>query len=221
MTAADKALRHAVLARLTHLDQAANREDSDALLPLARAELQRLADGWRLLLTVHQPDGDGRCRACPSGWRRRRWPCNVWMLAHRHLIGDGEAPRNRRRAAGRFVFPWTRGSATVEAGSRSGRRRAGTAAGGPPAPGVTEVTGTVVPPLPVDETSFDGETPVADRPRPASKAPHAAAPVVRKPTGKVVRPAAPGDGPASDAGQRRTVVEQQAQFNRRTPPSRP
>ncbi|MGH3995891.1 MAG: hypothetical protein ACRDTJ_00320, partial [Pseudonocardiaceae bacterium] len=31
-----------------------------------------------------------------SGWlRRRRWPCEVWVTAHRHHIGDGTEPIER------------------------------------------------------------------------------------------------------------------------------
>ena len=90
MTSADESLRQAVLHRLTALEQIAD-DDTDlaARLPLARSELSRLADGWRLLLTVHSAGEDGRCRACP-GWvrHRRRWPCPVWLMAHQHLLGD-------------------------------------------------------------------------------------------------------------------------------------
>ncbi|WP_422647059.1 hypothetical protein [Actinoalloteichus caeruleus] len=96
----EKALRQAVMERLAMLDRAAEHDDENTLLPLARAELRRLADGWRLLLTVHQPADDGRCRACPGGWRRRRWPCKVWLMAHRHLIGDGGGQRPRRGPLG-------------------------------------------------------------------------------------------------------------------------
>ncbi|HEX3782953.1 MAG TPA: hypothetical protein VHX38_25075 [Pseudonocardiaceae bacterium] len=87
----EAALRDAVLNRLAALEHIA--EDGadgglEARLPLARSELYRLADGWRLLLTVHSAGADGRCRACPGWVRRRRWPCPVWLMAHRHLLGD-------------------------------------------------------------------------------------------------------------------------------------
>ncbi|APU17256.1 MULTISPECIES: hypothetical protein [Actinoalloteichus] len=150
MSATEKALRHAVLARLTMLDEAAEREDVDILAPLARAELQRLADGWRLLLTVHQPDEDGRCRACPSGWRRRRWPCKVWLLAHRHLIGDGDTHGKRRRPLSR-TFARAAGRETAAAGNET----TGRGAPNEPnhgAPGIAEVGGTTVPPVEADRT---------------------------------------------------------------------
>ena len=97
MTLVEDALRNAVLQRLELLDKVAEHGAADTLVPLARAEIHRLADGWRLLLTVHQPDEDGRCRACPGWLRRRRWPCQVWTMAHQHLIGEGVPHRERRR----------------------------------------------------------------------------------------------------------------------------
>lgn len=93
----DEALRDAVLRRLSLLEEVAAQGEAEALVPLARAEIHRLADGWRLLLTVHQPDEDGRCKACPGWLRRRRWPCQVWNMAHQHLIGEGVPHRERRR----------------------------------------------------------------------------------------------------------------------------
>lgn len=97
MTLVEDALRNAVLQRLELLDKVAEHGAAETLVPLARAEIHRLADGWRLLLTVHQPDEDGRCRACPGWLRRRRWPCQVWTMAHQHLIGEGVPHRERRR----------------------------------------------------------------------------------------------------------------------------
>lgn len=98
----DETLRAAVLRRLAQLDDLARNGDADDLLPMARAELRRLTDGWRLLLTAHQPDADGRCRVCPARFGRRRWPCRVWTMAYRHLIEDGppatsRLPLRRRR----------------------------------------------------------------------------------------------------------------------------
>ena len=93
----EEALRKAVLHRLALLDKVAEQGEAESLVPLARSEIHRLADGWRLLLTVHQPDEDSRCRACPGWLRRRRWPCQIWTMAHQHLIGEGVAHRDRRK----------------------------------------------------------------------------------------------------------------------------
>jgi hypothetical protein len=91
----DDALRNAVLQRLSLLGEVAEEGAADALVPLARAEIHRLADGWRLLLAAHQPDEDGRCEACPGRLRRCRWPCKVWRTAYQHLIGEGVSHRER------------------------------------------------------------------------------------------------------------------------------
>jgi len=96
MKASEDGLRAAVLQRLAMLDQLAEHGTPESLLPLARTELHRLADGWRLLLAVHEPDTDGRCRACPARLRRRRWPCRLWTMAYDHLINDGDPPSRGR-----------------------------------------------------------------------------------------------------------------------------
>ncbi|HEX4704580.1 MAG TPA: hypothetical protein VH352_20805 [Pseudonocardiaceae bacterium] len=96
MRQTDESLRAAVLRRLAMLDKLAEQGAPESLLPLARTELHRLADGWRMLLTVHQPGQDGRCRACPARLRRRRWPCRLWTMAYQHLLGDG-TPAGKRR----------------------------------------------------------------------------------------------------------------------------
>ncbi len=98
----DKALRHSVLSRLDQLDEAAAEGETNILLPVARSELYRLAEGFRALLDDHQPDDDGRCRVCPGTLRTRRWPCSVWTTAHRHLIGD-HADQSSRPHRSRFA----------------------------------------------------------------------------------------------------------------------
>ena len=95
MWTTDDTVRRAVLHRLDMLDRAAGQADASTLLPLARTELRRLADGWRLLLKTHRADEDGRCHGCQRGRRTRRWPCQVWRSAHEQLIGDGLPHRAR------------------------------------------------------------------------------------------------------------------------------
>jgi hypothetical protein len=87
--------RRAVLNQLAAVDEAASQGDPAKLLPVARAELRRLADGWRRLLSTHGADPAGRCEACRAGGRAKRWPCQVWRAAHEHLVGEGVAPRRR------------------------------------------------------------------------------------------------------------------------------
>ena len=87
--------RRAVLNRLAALDEVADRAEPSTLLPTARTELRRLAEGWRGLLTAHRADADGRCTTCRTGVRARRWPCQVWRAAHEQLIGDGLPHRKR------------------------------------------------------------------------------------------------------------------------------
>ncbi|MEO6081893.1 MAG: hypothetical protein ABIQ18_02160 [Umezawaea sp.] len=112
----EEALRKAVMQRLALLDKVAEQGEAESLVPLARSEIHRLADGWRLLLTVHQPDEDSRCRACPGWLRRRRWPCQIWTMAHQHLIGEGVAHRDRRAPLRNpFTRSGTSGSATESA----------------------------------------------------------------------------------------------------------
>lgn len=89
------ALRKAVLNQLDMLDRAAGHADPSTLLPMARAELNRLANGWRGLLKSHRADETGRCTTCRPGLRARRWPCPVWRTAHEQLIGEGLPHRAR------------------------------------------------------------------------------------------------------------------------------
>ncbi len=91
----DRWVRRAVLERLAAVEEMATRAGAALSVPMARKQIQTITDGWRELLVQHQPDATGRCPVC-SGWlRRRRWPCEVWVTAHRHLIGDGTEPIER------------------------------------------------------------------------------------------------------------------------------
>ncbi|MGH3751975.1 MAG: hypothetical protein ACRDRP_04635 [Pseudonocardiaceae bacterium] len=102
----DRWVRRAVLERLAAVEEMATRASAVLSVPVARKHIQTIAEGWRELLVQHQPDATGRCPVC-SGWlRRRRWPCEVWVTAHRHLIGDGTEPVERpARAPNPFRQP--------------------------------------------------------------------------------------------------------------------
>lgn len=88
----DRRLRRAVLERLAAVEEMAVRTGSQQSVRAARNHLRTIADGWREVLIEHQPDVNGRCPGCSRWLRRRRWPCQVWMTAHRHLIGGGPEP---------------------------------------------------------------------------------------------------------------------------------
>ena len=97
----DRRLRRAVLERLAAVEELALRTSSQLPVLVARNHLKTITGGWRELLLEHQPNDKGRCPVC-SGWlRRRRWPCQVWVTAHQHLIGDGsesfEGPGQKSR----------------------------------------------------------------------------------------------------------------------------
>jgi hypothetical protein len=146
----DETLRDAVLQRLELLDKVAEHGEAEALVPLARAEIHRLADGWRLLLTVHQPDEDSRCKACPGWLRRRRWPCQIWNMAHQHLIGEGLPHRERRKP---LRNPFTR-SGTIDIPAEV------------PAEMTTELPIlTAEPPILTDEPLVVHRAPVVSRPK--------------------------------------------------------
>ncbi|HTI27988.1 MAG TPA: hypothetical protein VL652_43800 [Kutzneria sp.] len=148
MSTVDDGMRRAVLRRLAALDQAAEQTNAGgALAPLARAELQRLADGWRLLLEVHTADEDGRCRACPGRLRKRRWPCKVWLLAHQHLIGAGSAPPPPQRGGLLGLF---------RRGGRHGKHSNGTPVQGvrtPPLPATARRSMELPPEIPAEAPS--------------------------------------------------------------------
>ncbi|HEY6422778.1 MAG TPA: hypothetical protein VIY28_05915 [Pseudonocardiaceae bacterium] len=91
----DRRVRRAVVERLAVVEEMAERASAALSVPMVRRHIRTITGGWRELLVQHQPDPSGRCPVC-SGWlRRRRWPCAVWMTAHRHLIGDVTEPFER------------------------------------------------------------------------------------------------------------------------------
>lgn len=89
-------LRDAVWERLDVLTELTHRPDAPSLLSVARSELPRLTEGWRTLLTAHEPDDRGYCPECSTRWRRQQAPCAVWRSAYEHLVAGGLAPRPAR-----------------------------------------------------------------------------------------------------------------------------
>ena len=109
----ERAFRRAVLEQLRTVDGIAAHAGSDLPVPVARTRIRRLTQGWRELLTEHQPDAAGRCPVCSGWWWRRKWPCQVWATAHYQLIGDPsderqpspEAPQPRSPLGSSFPRP--------------------------------------------------------------------------------------------------------------------
>ncbi|OXM74470.1 MULTISPECIES: hypothetical protein [Amycolatopsis] len=95
-------LRNAVWERLDMLADLATRADAQSLVSVARSELPRLTEGWRAMLTAHEPDERGDCPTCSTRWHRCKAPCSVWQVAHEHLVAGGLAPQRDLRR------PWRR-----------------------------------------------------------------------------------------------------------------
>ncbi|WP_236790258.1 hypothetical protein [Amycolatopsis sp. GM8] len=100
-------LRDAVWERLDMLADLASRADTDSLVSVARSELPRLTEGWRAMLSAHEPDERGDCPTCSTRWHRCKAPCSVWQVAHEHLVAGGLAPQQDLR------HPWRRTRSTV------------------------------------------------------------------------------------------------------------
>lgn len=79
----------------------ANRADTDSLVSVARSELPRLTEGWRAMLSAHEPDERGDCPTCSTRWHRCKAPCSVWQVAHEHLVAGGLAPQQDLRGSWR------------------------------------------------------------------------------------------------------------------------
>jgi hypothetical protein len=94
-------LRNAVWERLDMLSDLAERADAPSLLSVARSELPRLAEAWRSMLKLHEPDDRGDCPTCSTRWHRSKAPCSVWQAAHEHLVAGGLAPQQPPRQRGR------------------------------------------------------------------------------------------------------------------------
>lgn len=106
--------REAILRRLDYLDTLVTDADLQSRVALTDTEIARMTTAWRALLDQHQPDVDGRCRQ-RSGWRRRRkFPCSVWTMAHRHLLATDSHPAG---GCGRPTFAGLRSNATAQAAS--------------------------------------------------------------------------------------------------------
>jgi len=95
-------LRQAVWERLDLLDELASRADAESLVSVARTEVPRLTDGWRVLLAAHEPDLRGRCPECSRRWQSRHSSCSVWRAAHDNLVAVETAPPPARHA---FINP--------------------------------------------------------------------------------------------------------------------
>lgn len=76
----ERELVTAVWGRLEELDNIAGEHHLEVVAAL------------RFVLVHHQPTTAGRCSACRRKsarhlWRRRPWPCAVWIQVHYELIG--------------------------------------------------------------------------------------------------------------------------------------
>lgn len=93
----------------------ADRADAQSLVSVARSELPRLTEGWRAMLSAHEPDERGDCPTCSTRWHRCKAPCSVWQVAHEHLVAGGLAPQQPLRR------PWHRKNSSLPSQSRGAK----------------------------------------------------------------------------------------------------
>ncbi len=80
-------LQDGVIDRLDFLDRLAVEDDIAVRAALAETETRNLTSVIRDILRLHQPDHQGQCSSCRTRWwRKRGFPCPVWVIAHRHLL---------------------------------------------------------------------------------------------------------------------------------------
>lgn len=89
----EQVLRNAVWERLDMLSELAANTGQCELVDSSSSELPKLAEGWRDLLAMHEPDDQGNCPECSSRWRQQRSPCPIWRAAYDHLVGGALAAR--------------------------------------------------------------------------------------------------------------------------------
>lgn len=90
-------MRNAMADRLKYVDTLMLEPDLSTRVTLAQIEIENLSGALREILNAHRPDRDGHCAHC--GWKRRKrkFPCSVWEIAHRHLLMADRLPARRGR----------------------------------------------------------------------------------------------------------------------------
>ena len=103
----NRAVSDGIYGYLDRLDAVIAGADAASLAALAETELVRLSGFSRAVLAKHEPDEDGGCPRCSWWWRRSRgYRCEVWVIAHRHLIAKDPAIDGTARLAVKSWSAW-------------------------------------------------------------------------------------------------------------------
>lgn len=91
-------LRQRLVDHLDHVSRVAADGDGASVLSMARQEVPRLVAAVLVFVDEHQPDENGHCRKCRSGWLWRRVPSPCRMLLDVHLAVQAATATTRDRA---------------------------------------------------------------------------------------------------------------------------